>query len=247
MFEDSVSSSIPSIWASMNSWFTPPVLFVLLNLMIVTIAFTSSFVSQKQQQSHPQAQENPYQHHRMVRSPSVLERLKSINLYAYRSPEPHPSPPLAAAFSPAPDSATHYVSEQTHEPQSSEPATRLVFEEEEEEPKSLDEVYSQLEGHHFDRTRSESEPASGKMPERLPAKIRKSASAKSAFAHFEEEDIVGVRRPATMREGKAAAEVDDEVDAKADDFINKFKQQLKLQRLDSILGYKEMIARGSAK
>jgi len=31
---------------------------------------------------------------------------------------------------------------------------------------------------------------------------------------------------------------DDEVDAKADDFINKFKQQLKLQRLESLLRYR---------
>lgn len=29
-----------------------------------------------------------------------------------------------------------------------------------------------------------------------------------------------------------------EVDAKADDFINKFKQQLKLQRLESLLRYR---------
>ncbi|CAM8939085.1 unnamed protein product [Rhodiola kirilowii] len=40
---------------------------------------------------------------------------------------------------------------------------------------------------------------------------------------------------------------DEEVDSKADDFINKFKQQLKLQRLDSILRYKEMLGRGVAK
>ena len=40
-----------------------------------------------------------------------------------------------------------------------------------------------------------------------------------------------------MREVRAgaAAEEDEEVDARADDFINKFKQQLKLQRLDSII------------
>ncbi|KAI3447137.1 hypothetical protein Pfo_003802 [Paulownia fortunei] len=37
---------------------------------------------------------------------------------------------------------------------------------------------------------------------------------------------------------------DEAVDAKADDFIKRFKQQLKLQRLDSILRYKEMLNRG---
>ncbi|KAJ0031026.1 hypothetical protein Pint_12963 [Pistacia integerrima] len=67
--------------------------------------------------------------------------------------------------------------------------------------------------------------------------MKKSASAKSAFSHFEEEDIVETRRPATTKEGKAKVTqvVDDEVDAKADDFIYKFKQQLKLQRIDSII------------
>jgi Cotton fibre expressed protein len=34
------------------------------------------------------------------------------------------------------------------------------------------------------------------------------------------------------------------VDARADDFINRFKEQLKIQRLNSILNYKEMLNRG---
>uniref|UniRef100_A0A5B7AW01 Uncharacterized protein n=1 Tax=Davidia involucrata TaxID=16924 RepID=A0A5B7AW01_DAVIN len=112
----------------------------------------------------------------------------------------------------------------------------------------MDEIYGQLTDRHVSRTKSDTKPASGEVPERLPAKMRKSASMKSAFAHFEEEDIVETRRPATVREGKdRVTEVDDEVDAKADDFINKFKQQLKLQRLESIIGYKDMINRGSEK
>jgi hypothetical protein len=40
-------------------------------------------------------------------------------------------------------------------------------------------------------------------------------------------------------------EGDDEVDAKADDFINRFKQQLKLQRLDSIIWFKDASNRGN--
>lgn len=38
--------------------------------------------------------------------------------------------------------------------------------------------------------------------------------------------------------------VEEEVDARADDFINRFKEQLKIQRLNSILNYKEMLNRG---
>ncbi|KZV29649.1 hypothetical protein F511_00927 [Dorcoceras hygrometricum] len=37
---------------------------------------------------------------------------------------------------------------------------------------------------------------------------------------------------------------DEAVDARADDFINRFRQQLKMQRVDSLLRYKEMLKRG---
>lgn len=100
------------------------------------------------------------------------------------------------------------------------------------------------------RSKSDTKPTPGEAPPaKLSKKMKKSASAKSAFSHFEEADIVENRRPATVREGKASLKVtevgDDEVDAKADDFINKFKQELKLQRLDSIIRYKEMIGGGA--
>lgn len=96
-------------------------------------------------------------------------------------------------------------------------------------------------------------PAAGELPVKLAKKMKKSASAKSAFAHFEVTDIVESRRPATVRVSKTKPTIaeeegsgdDEEVDAKADDFINKFKQQLKLQRLDSIIRYKEMVGRGN--
>lgn len=42
-------------------------------------------------------------------------------------------------------------------------------------------------------------------------------------------------------------EADRGVDARADDFINKFRQQLQLQRLNSLLNYKEMLNRGGGK
>jgi len=67
--------------------------------------------------------------------------------------------------------------------------------------------------------RSKSDRGVG-APERQPEKIKKSASEKSAVD-----------------------ESDEEVDAKADDFINRFKQQLRLQRLDSLLRYRELLKR----
>lgn len=79
------------------------------------------------------------------------------------------------------------------------------------------------------------------MPEKLPQKIKKSASENSAFDHFKEESVGG---PSSVR-GRQDSRGDAEVDEKADDFISRFKQQLKLQRLDSLLRYKEMLHRGN--
>ncbi|KAK9078027.1 hypothetical protein SSX86_002084 [Deinandra increscens subsp. villosa] len=112
---------------------------------------------------------------------------------------------------------------------------------------SLDEVYSKIKGGHVNRTMSDTRPAAGEVPVKLPAKMKKSASLKSAFSHFEEEKVVEARRPATVRERRVAEEDDVEVDSKADDFINKFKHQLKLQRMDSIIRYKDMVNRGGGK
>lgn len=118
---------------------------------------------------------------------------------------------------------------------------------------SIDEVYSQLKTSNVGRSTSDTMPMAGEVPVKLAKKMKKSASAKSAFAHFEAADIVESRRPATVRVSKTKLTIaeeegssgdDDEVDAKADDFINKFKQQLKLQRLDSIIRYKEVVGRG---
>ncbi|KAG4136678.1 hypothetical protein ERO13_D07G022000v2 [Gossypium hirsutum] len=171
-------------------------------------------ISFQQQTSETETTPEPVPTH-LDRSPSVLHRLKSINLNGYFSPEQKPR-----------EISSHYTPE----------------EEEIKEPEQVEqtqgEIYSELNrNNQVTRTKSDAEPASGEVPTKLPKKMKKSASAKSPFSHFEEDDILEARRPATMREGKGkATEEDDEVDAKADDFINKFKEQLKLQRMDSILG-----------
>ncbi|XP_057799821.1 pathogen-associated molecular patterns-induced protein A70-like [Salvia miltiorrhiza] len=257
MLEDS-ASAIPSssLWASMNSWLTPTVLFLLLNLMIATIAFTSHF-SKKNPSPAAAA---------LARSPSLLHRLKSFN-NLYSSPPP---PPSSLHHKQIPDSdahATHYFFPPQETPISAAQTAPEIpahfdshqkapifadFEEaheaemaaaEENLDKSMDEVYNQLADSHFSRTKSDTKPTGGEIPAKLAAKMRKSASVKSPFNHFEEGDIVEARRPATARPPPSAA-ADDGVDAKADDFINRFKQQLKLQRLDSIIRYKDMIGRG---
>ncbi|KAF9662316.1 hypothetical protein SADUNF_Sadunf18G0040300 [Salix dunnii] len=296
-----------SIWASMSSWFTPTVLFVLLNLMIGTIFITSSLATHKpndqhqEQEKHAQAQNGHGLGYgdQLARSPSVLQRLKSINFYSYRSQEPttltfekpqesdqhftlhqqgyqydqnqnqqpisrspsmlqrlksinlynyfsqEPINPTTANYHANQETtSTHFTSQHIYD-QTQELDGQLQ-EQEEDQEQTLEEIYSKLEGNKLSKSNSDTKPSSGEVPKKLPKKMKKSASAKSAFAHFEEGDIVESRRPATVREGKTSNEVDDtEVDAKADDFINRFKQQLKLQRMNSIMRYKEMISRRS--
>ncbi|KAE8693592.1 Alkaline phytoceramidase (aPHC) [Hibiscus syriacus] len=272
MLEEPMSTVPYSIWTSILSWFTPIVFFVFINLTIGTIYFTSTLTSNNNGKTHEQDDEtNP----KLVRSTSVLQRLKSINLCAYRSQEP------AVAYEKAPDLSDFHFS--FHHQQASldrspsflqmvmsinlksyfspekihESFSHFAPDGTAEESvatqsggRTLEEIYGQLDGEnsHVARTKSGTKPASGEVPTKLPRKMKKSASVKSAFRHFKEDDIVEARRPATVREGKdKAMEEDEEVDAKADDFINKFKQQLKLQKLDSIIRYKEMVNRGSGR
>ncbi|TKW26137.1 hypothetical protein SEVIR_3G167000v4 [Setaria viridis] len=73
---------------------------------------------------------------------------------------------------------------------------------------------------HYGRSRSEPAREQGKKEPRM---------SKSSSSVVEEEE---------------PAEADHGVDARADDFINKFRQQLQLQRLNSLLNYKEMLSGG---
>jgi len=78
---------------------------------------------------------------------------------------------------------------------------------------------------HYGRSRSEPAREQGKKEPRM---------SKSSSVVAEEEE-------------PAAADADQCVDARADDFINKFRQQLQLQRLNSLLNYKKMLNRGGGK
>lgn len=105
------------------------------------------------------------------------------------------------------------------------------------------------EEHKHVRSKSESKKPV-KKKKKASTKMTKSASEKSGFgftgSHEEAAETVESverRRPDTTRVQRSTSfgDGEDGVDAKASDFINKFKQQLKLQRLDSILRYKEML------
>lgn len=178
----------------LTSWFTPTVLFCVLNAVIGTIFIASTLKPPQSKHDEPPPQ--------LVRVPSFFERVKSFNLSRYQSPEPDPALHAAAATAEEPAAAR-----EEHEP------------------------------HHV--TRSKSEAVAVAAPE--VRVLQKSASERVAT----EEAAEDRRRPATARE-RAAGE-DEAVDERADDFINRFRQQLKLQRLDSILRYKEMLNRGAGR
>ncbi|KAE9448780.1 hypothetical protein C3L33_19322, partial [Rhododendron williamsianum] len=80
-----MSAAIFTTWASISSWFTPTVLFCLLNLTIGTIFLSSNFKSHHK--NPPYQNENHSDHNpaQLARAPSILDRVRSINFSLYRS------------------------------------------------------------------------------------------------------------------------------------------------------------------
>ncbi|GAB4854450.1 hypothetical protein Ancab_023034 [Ancistrocladus abbreviatus] len=260
MFEATVS--VVSFLASMNSWLTPTVLFVLLHFMIGTIVVTSGFGGGSPKPQHrdnqTQNQDTNGQQPHLTRSPSVLQRLKSINFYSYRSQQtttitatiPTSTDPPPSAVTTAEESPDLDTPWSENDSQKEEISANV----EEEEP-TMDQVYSQIQGSSFGRSKSDTRPSGSEVTVKFPGKMKKSAGDISAFnLNEEEEEEVERRGPATVREVKNSVTEDehvddgdvDEVDAKAGDFINRFRQQLKLQRMDSIVRSEEIVVRGGS-
>ncbi|XP_020088184.1 pescadillo homolog [Ananas comosus] len=239
--------AIPWIWGWAQGWLTPAVLFVLLNLVIGTIAVTSKGIVPRDPQPpggagaelHP-AEAAP---RKLPRAPSrLLDRVRSFTLHSHpnlRGAAPPPRP--QALVDPLPDPV----------PAAAEDGNRADPEEDE-----VDEEEEELRlphGHQLGRSHSDAHPAAGESPPPpLAARMKKSASEKSAFAHFEAAEVAdAVAELCDEDEDEDEDEVGGggggggggEVDARADDFINRFRQQLKLQRLDSIMRYKETLNR----
>jgi hypothetical protein len=176
----------------------------------------------------------------------ALERIRSFNLSRFTAPAPEPA-------------AVTGVVDLGYDQLPVPPAV----EKEEAAAAAVVEPEPEREPVHMERCRSEA-AAEPDVP-RLPSRLHKSASEKSAFSHFEAQEVEEAvqaaekRRPATTRDGGAArrgrrlpmqAEPEEEagraVDADAENFINKFRSQLKLQRMESILRYRENVRRGQA-
>ncbi|KAK3025762.1 hypothetical protein RJ639_041918 [Escallonia herrerae] len=233
----------------MASWFTPPFLFCVLNLVIGTIFVASCYKPQSHQQDHQLGGDNPPQ---LARVPSLLDRVRSFNLSLHKYDQPEPF--TFASQNPDPQNDPPQLVRAPSLLERVKSINLSSFKFETSDPSPPDTHHTEPESdrnqgsdHHVTRSKSD---RSGETPGRAQAKMKKSASANCADGVMEGEqaDEVDRRRPETVRVGEAASFGEDEgVDAKADDFINRFKQQLKLQRLNSLLRYKEMLGRGSGK
>ncbi|KAM7509675.1 hypothetical protein LguiA_020128 [Lonicera macranthoides] len=161
-------------------------------------------------------------------APSLLERVKSFSLSNSEQPDPDPDTQNSSKNRPVryPTLLQRVKS-----------IKLSLYPSDRPDPDSEIDPLSHPD-HHVARSKSD----------KAPAKMRKSASEKNVGPTEEGEDEVDRRRPETARERKRSETTsfggeDEGVDAKADDFINKFKQQLKLQRLDSLIRYREMLNR----
>ncbi|TKY54483.1 hypothetical protein E2542_SST18891 [Spatholobus suberectus] len=193
----------------------------------------------------------------LVRTPSLLERVTSFNLTLHKhepthaetqpeNPEPVRTPSLLERVT------SFNLALHKHEPARAE-TQHIQPEPEAERPElvrspsllqrirstNLSRLYRSDSAHREDPDLSDPGLGSGK------AEMRKSASEKAGSMESEWEEEVERRRPATMRDETTSWTEDEEVDAKADDFINRFKRQLRLQRIDSLLRCREMLRGGN--
>lgn len=206
-------------WSLVRGYFSPATLFLLLNVVIGTIALTS--------RSH-RRRDDEYQHYAnaplhppapiaLTRTSSMMERLRSIGLYRFRSGD----------F--PPEYNYHHLSTATTEADDASSA------------------------HKYARSRSEPDARPPKPLRKTEKKMEPAVSVKKSSSEVKKMEHVPApprrvqrappRAPVAVREAvEDTAAVS--VDARADDFINRFRQQLQLQRLNSLLNYKEMLNRG---
>jgi len=222
------------------TWFTPSSIFIIVNLVIGTIALASRFNGPpKNDQQQPQ----------LNRSPSLLNRIRSFNLRHYNQEPSFVAQPEVESESEftqpqlvrKPSLLERVMSfnlnkhepQYPHESESESTKPQLV-----RKPSLLQRVMS------FNLNKHEPVHPEAENPSLNPVcdevKMKKSASEKTFEREEEDEETVERRRPATAaaRSETTTCKEDEAVDAKADDFINRFKKQLRLQRLDSFMRYR---------
>ncbi|CAL0325533.1 unnamed protein product [Lupinus luteus] len=220
---------------------TPSSLFIFLNLLIATIVIISRFVAPKTQIHHspqllrstsllhrfrsfnyhyyssPTVEQTEPTHPQLVRVPSLLERVKSFDFNLYKYQQPHQQTEHVQT---EPELRTHDLDCNMQEPQLTRAASLL------QRLQSIKESCLYRSEWIHGEKESEHETVDP------IATTRKSAS----------DVTVEKWKPATARREKTWLREEEEgVDAKADDFIKRFKKQLKMQRVDSFLRYRDML------
>ncbi|XP_049413941.1 pathogen-associated molecular patterns-induced protein A70-like [Solanum stenotomum] len=179
---------------SVLSWLTPTVLFCVLNVTIATLFITSTLRNDKKQEAGED---------QLPRTPSLLQRVRSVNLSLF--PDPFNYSPLT--------------------------------------------TFSQNSPSLLQRVRSINFSFSSQKPTPFPSLDEQPQDAEDSKCHVtRSKSVTCAEEGNRSRRGGGRKlfenEEEDAVDKKADDFINKFREELKMQRVHSILNNKEMFNRG---
>ncbi|KAL5227600.1 hypothetical protein ABZP36_015865 [Zizania latifolia] len=240
---DGADAMAPPGWSLLRGYyFSPATLFLLLNVVIGTIALTS--------RSHRRRRHHHDEHYKveqqncldqyappppapLARTSSVMERLRSLGLYRFRSGDFPPEYNLSAANAIYDESekqqAQYTRSRSEPAPAPREPPVELKRKKE-KASHSPPNVVKAVKKSSSEVKKLERAPAQAKQVQRAPPR----AQARTVQAAARKEI------PAELEAAAGSS-----VDARADDFINKFRQQLQLQRLNSLLNYNEMLNRGT--
>eukprot|EP01018_Ginkgo_biloba_P026423 Gb_15156 [translate_table: standard] len=256
---------LSQVWAAMHSWFTAPVLFVLVNIVIGSIAVTSARLMRNN--NPPPTNDG--------RPNSMFTRLLSGNFSRrriYDDDLPWNTFQRQDTMNAEIEADKKEEEPEEEEEKKREEETETVHKEQEEAEKkwNFEAVEAQepvriepeapvvriepespvlsRRSPHLSKSKSDTPPTGNLRPPPLPTRLKKSGTFESNFGHFGEEmDIIPAfvgSQDKIEDSGNPDSSSTGEVDAKAENFIQKFKQQLKLQRIESLMRYKEMIDRG---
>uniref|UniRef100_A0A2P2JYR0 DUF4408 domain-containing protein n=1 Tax=Rhizophora mucronata TaxID=61149 RepID=A0A2P2JYR0_RHIMU len=177
-----------SMLAVVSNWLTPTSLVVFLNLVIGTIVVTARFTPHKKPPPHQ------HKHHQqLARGPSLLERVRSFDLYGYkRSPFTSPSETQTATY-------FWHVSDSEHTAHDGPPQIERV-------PSLLERIQS-IQFSSFYRSAPETEPAAQADTDPF---LNTGNSSNSGVEHLVERSIsesrVVPRRHAQEKTKKSASE-----------------------------------------
>uniref|UniRef100_A0ACD5W0V0 Uncharacterized protein n=1 Tax=Avena sativa TaxID=4498 RepID=A0ACD5W0V0_AVESA len=228
-------------WSLVRGYFSGATLFLLLNVVIGTIALTSR--SHRRRHNHHGDGDEHHRHQQqrhqkdyvdqyapapapapLARTSSVMERLRSLGLYRFRSGDFPPE--YNYSLSSAGDDESSKPQDQYARSQSEPAARPPVNKTGNVAEKAAKARVAKKPIPEVKRLERAPAPAPARLVQRAP----KAPVARAV-----------VKAPAP----EAATATGTCVDERADDFINKFRQQLQLQRLNSLLNYKEMLNRGA--